>query len=178
MGGYFAGVAFLLIIVISVIYIKRRQRLRLQQTRRVTIDSDRQPAGDTQVEEAPGTLAPFTHSLPFDISSQLQTLWVESSSTAFPPEQPHTRDQPNPNQPPRSADLRADSVGDTLAEMKQNMQSMQLQLLHIQGQLLAERGLDRDQHRFRRTSMDQSGEDPSETQSDGISDVPPTYQSE
>jgi hypothetical protein len=168
-GGYLAGVAFLLIIVISIIYIKRRQRLRLQQARRVTTDSDRPPARGTQVEEASGTLTPFTLSLPFNTSSQLQTPRAEPSSTALPHEQPHTRDQPNPNQPPRSADPRADSVGDTVVEMMQNMQSMQRQLLH----LLGER--DRDDHRLRRTSAHQSGEDPIETRSDGTSDSPPTY---
>jgi hypothetical protein len=166
-GGYLAGVAFLLIIVISVIYIKRRERLRLQQVRRVT-DSDR-PVRGTQVEEPSGTLTPFTLYLPFNTSSQLQTPRAEPSSTAFPHEQPHTRDQPDPNQPPRSADLRADSVGDTVVEMIQNMQSMQRQLLH----LLGER--DRDDHRLRRTSTDQSGEDPIETRSEGTSDSPPTY---
>ena len=137
----------------------------MQRDRRITIDSDG-PAGDTQAEEASGTFTPFTHSLPFHTSSQLQTPLTKSSSTVFPPTtKPHTPDQP-------SAGVRDNSDRtDTLVEM---MQHIQERLLHIEGHLTAERVQDRERtgQRHQRMSTAQSGEDTSETLSD---DRPPTY---
>jgi hypothetical protein len=157
-------------------YIKRRQRLRRQAMQTwISIDLDAGTSGPVsetrEMSQAHGTLTPFTLPAPLNIPSRLRAPFTKSSFTNVPPVQLHTRDQPNPNQPHGNADLRADSVGDTMVEMMQNMQSMQRQLLH----LLGERN--RDQNRLRRTSTHQSGEDPIENvRSDGTSDVPPTYQ--
>jgi hypothetical protein len=223
-GASLAALVFLIIIIISVIHIKRRQRLRLQRDRQLIIDPDGTPGdtqvqevsgiitpftlppslnnlsglqtplkssrdrriiidpdgtpGDTQVQEVSGILTPFTLPLSLNNLSGLQTP-LKSSLTTTPTMQPHTRDQPDTNQPSRSADLRADAVGDSLVEMVRSVQSMQQQLLlHFHGYLARDGAQDLDQQGLtsRRTSTGRSGEAPLETRSNGTSDAPPIYE--
>jgi hypothetical protein len=173
-------VIFLATIIIGSIYFKRRQRLRWQQARqRFTIDPDGSLGRDTEVEEVPGTLTPFTLLRPLNMLSRFNN---KSSATAGPSAQPHTQEQLNTSV---GLTQRADSegrIGDTLVEIMQNMQNMQQRLLHIEGQLTGtgERAQDQEQNRqrLRRTSTTQSVENPFETSSEGTSDAPPTYNSE
>jgi hypothetical protein len=161
-GACLGGTAFIITIIISIIYIKRRQRLRLQGAGQTTIESGK-PAGDTQAKEVPGTLTPFTLPLPFNILPRVQTPLTESSSTTFPPTrlkaQAHTRDPPNQSQLAKGIGLRTEPEGrDTLVEM----------LHHFQERLIL---LERERDRDRRVRV----EDSFETRSDGTSDAPPTY---
>ena len=163
--------AFLAGIIIIGIYFKRRQQAR----QRFTIDSDDSLAGgDTEAEEVPGTLTPFTFH-PLNMLSRPKT---KSPATAVP--STHTQDQRNSSQDPTSAALRADSegrIGDTLVDIMQNMQNIQQRLLHIEGQLTGGRAQNQEQNRqrLRRTSTTGSVENPFETPSEGTSDAPPTY---
>jgi hypothetical protein len=125
----------------------------------------------TQAQE---TLTPFTLPLPFNILSQLRTPLKKFSHTASPRiVQPHTQDQPHASQPLSSANLRDDSEGrDTLAAVIQRMQE---RLVVIEEHLSGENVPDRNRQRLRRISTTRGGEDPFEAQSDGPSDVPPSY---
>jgi hypothetical protein len=149
--------AFVIIIIISFIYLKRRQRL--QRATGSAIDSGRL-TGDTRVKEALGTPTPFTLTSPFTISSKLQKKSLtESSPTVF-----SSITQP-------STSLSANSEGrDTMVEM---MQHMQEQLLHIQGRLLGERGQDLEGQRLWRINSNQNSENPFETHIESAADAPP-----
>jgi hypothetical protein len=184
-GASLAGVAFLIITIVSIVYFRRRQRLRLQQARGLAIDSDG-PLIETRTKDVPGpgSLTPFMLPLPINILSDLQTPLKKPPPTAFPPptRQPRTRqNELDPGQPSRrDVGLRPDpagNVGDTLVEMMQSMQHIQERLLHLEGHLSGERAQDReqDQQRLRRISTAQSGENPFETRSEGTLGAPPTY---
>jgi hypothetical protein len=97
-GTSLAGVGFHIITGFSIIYIKRRKRLRPQREKQITMDSEG-PVGNTQVKEALGTLMPLTLPLPLNILSQLQTALAKSAALPFPPTQSHTEDQPKSSQP-------------------------------------------------------------------------------
>jgi hypothetical protein len=173
---------FLIIIIISFVYFKRRRRLRLQLARRLTIDSDG-PLVETQIEEVPGpgALTPFTLAHPINNSSHPRTPLKKSSpTTSLHTTQPRTQDEMSSSQPSRSVGLRPNStgnLGDTLVEMMQGMQHIQERLLHIEGHLNGERVQDREQNHQRlwRISTTQSRENPFQTRSEVTLGAPPTY---
>jgi hypothetical protein len=168
-GASLGVVAFIIITIINILYVKRRRRLRAQQARRITIDPDGPLPGqvaETQVEQAPGTLTPFTVSLP--LNTQLQPPLTGSSVPIPPMDSPHARDQERPKQSPTSTDPRASSPRqDTLVEM---MHHFQERLLLLEGERVRDREIGRMS-----TGTSRNAEDTFETHSDMISDAPPTY---
>jgi hypothetical protein len=164
----------LIIVIIGVIYLKRRRRLLLQQARRIAIDPDgppRDPVTETEVEEVPGTLMPFT--LPLSLNTQLQPALTNFSPTPSPPVWPNARDQTSSKQAPRNPGLTVDSEGrDTLLEMVHHLQE---RVAYLEGRSSGERVRDRGRQRLQRTSTSRSSDDPIETRSGGTSDAPPIY---
>jgi hypothetical protein len=168
-GASLAGVALLVIAVITCLCIKRRQRLRLQQAEGNTADSYRLPVA-RGVKAAQRTVTPFTLPVPFNTTSRSRKPLAKSSSTQL-----QRRNRPNKRQAPQSDRPRALSEGhpgETLAEMIQNMQQ---QLLHIQRHLLGESGQASPGGDGRTGRTSQSGDCAFETQSEGRSDAPPVY---
>ena len=101
-----------LIIVVGIVYIKRRQRLRLQQARRITIDGLGTGAA-TETQEVSGTVTLFTLT---SLISQPGTPLTKSSAITVPPAQKRVANEQRLTQP-RGTHHRVDSEGrDTLAE--------------------------------------------------------------
>jgi hypothetical protein len=172
-GASLAGVAFLVITVITCLCIKRRQRLRLQQAEGNTADFYRLPAA-RGINTAQRTVTPFILPVPFlNTTSQSRAPLTNLSSST----QLQRRNRPNKRKAPQRhtpSALSEGHPGETLTEMIQNMQQ---QLLRIQGHLLGERGQASQggDRRTGRTSASQSGDRTFETRSEGRSDAPPTY---
>jgi hypothetical protein len=149
---------------------KRRRRLRLQQARRITIDSPGQGLGPEataqEVEEAPGTLTPFTVA---SLIPQLRTPLTKSPTMTLPPTQTDIQAEPSSTQA-RSISHGDDSEGrDTLAETVQRLQE---RVAYLEGRSSGERAQDR---RLRRPSIPSLSGDT--FRSEDSSDPPPTYQS-
>jgi hypothetical protein len=143
-------------LLIGIIYVKRRQHLRFQQKRRITIDS---PTGSVvTIQEE--TLTPFT--LP-GLLSQLRTPRTkEPSAIIVPPAQRSTQARSNRG--------RDDSEGrDTLAETVQRLQE---RVAYLEGRSSAERHQDRRLRETRALSLSEDN-----VRSEVTSDPPPTYKS-
>jgi hypothetical protein len=149
----------------GIIYVKRRQRLRLQ-TRGITVDGPlvQGPAAttrDSEVEEASGTLTPFT--LP-SLISQLRTSVTKSPATTTPAQRPILNEQRSTQS--RGIRHREDSEGGgTLAETVQRLQE---RVAYLEWRSSGERVRER---RLRRTST------PSQSEDTRSEDPPPTYKS-
>jgi hypothetical protein len=119
-----------LIVMIGFIYVRRRQRLQLQQRGQITTDRPRGPVTTTrETGEASGSLTPFT--LPSPIS-QLHTPLTKSRAITVPPSPTQTG---FPNEPSSTQAARArrqdDSEGrDALAEA---MQQLQERVAYLEG---------------------------------------------
>jgi hypothetical protein len=154
----------------GIIYVKRRQRLRLQ-AKRITIDGPlvQGPAattGDSEVQEASGTLTPFT--LPNLISQLRAPLKKSPPKTSVPP----VLNGPGSTQA-RTARPRDDPEGrNTLVEVVEVMHRLQERVAYLEGRSSGDRVQERRQ---RRTSAPSQGEDTS--RSEDTFDPPPTYKS-
>jgi hypothetical protein len=165
-GASFGGVVGFIIIVIGIIYVGRKQRLRLQRGRRISIDSPPGPVVITQeAEVVSGILTPLI--LP-KLISQLRTPLTKSSGM-IPPAQPPAQNEEGSTQP-RGTGRRDDFEGrNTLADTVQRLQE---RVAYLEGRSSEESARDRGLRRMNTPSLSEQA-----ARSERTSDRPPTYKS-